>query len=263
MSIVFDRAVTYYDQTRSLAPDRHQTMIDALVQATGITPDSRVLEIGIGTGRIAVSIAEHVHRLFGIDLSLEMMGVLRGKLAGTSLNVSLSQANALELPFAETTFDTVYAVHVYHLVRHWQDALKDARRVLKPGGFFVLSFHIRRGETPNRKLRQKLAELVQEYGLSTKRPGAQNEDEIYAELETWGDPLHVVVADAWQENEVPAEILDALDRQIYSETWAIPRNVMDEITPRLRAWAEQEFGDLSQPFITDQESRWLVLQKSK
>lgn len=261
MSIVFDRAVSYYDQTRAMPPERHREMIDALVDAAKITRESRVLEIGIGTGRIAMSVAEHVRRLYGIDLSLEMMGVLRGKLAGTSHAIDLAQANALQLPFATETFDVVYAVHVYHLVQHWQDALLDARRVLKPGGSFVLSFHRRVGNTPNRKLRTELGRLLQEYGLSNKRPGAQSEDEILAELEKWNDPLRVVEASRWEQDEVPAEILDDLDRQIFSETWMIPRDVMDQITPRLHAWAVDEFGDLSQPFVTQQEARWLVAQK--
>jgi len=57
MSIVFDRAVEYYDQTRALPSDQHDVMIQALISAAAITQDSRVLEIGIGTGRIALSTA--------------------------------------------------------------------------------------------------------------------------------------------------------------------------------------------------------------
>lgn len=265
MSIVFDRAVTYYDQTRALPPERHREMIDALVSAAGITPDSRVLEIGIGTGRIALSVAEHVRRLYGIDLSLEMMGVLKTKLRDrtdkTGAAIEVAQANAVQLPFASETFDAVYAVHVYHLVQNWQDALQDARRVVKPGGSLIVSFHKRQGETPNRKLRGELARMLEAYGISNKRPGTQSEDEILAEMEKWNDPLRIVEASHWEQDEVPAEILDDLDRQIFSETWMIPRDVMDKIMPHLRAWAADTFGDLSRPIATEAEARWLVARK--
>lgn len=262
MSIVFDRAAGYYDQTRALPPEQHREMIDALVRAGGITYDSRVLEVGIGTGRIAMSVAEHVRRLYGIDLSREMMGVLRGKLAVRGHAIDLTQANAVWLPFGDETFDVVYAVHVYHLVQSWQAALSDARRVLKPGGSFIVSFHKRQGETPNRKLRRELARLLESYGISTKRPGSQTEDEILAEMEKWNDSLRIVEASRWEQDEVPAVILNELDRQIFSETWMIPRDVMDKIMPRLRDWAEDTFGDLSRPIATEAEARWLVAQKT-
>lgn len=177
MSIVFDRAVEYYDKTRALPEERHNAMINALLSETNVQRNDTVLEIGIGTGRIAMSFAEHVERLFGIDLSQEMMGVLRRKLADASLHVEMSQADALLLPFAENTFDLAYAVHVYHLVSHWQDAIGDAFRVVKSGGHFVVSFHRRAGTSPTMLLRRQMHKYAQEYGIDTRRPGAQTEDE--------------------------------------------------------------------------------------
>src|SRR5438552_3071461 len=113
MSIVFDRAVEYYDQTRAAPPERHRELIDTLIRETGVQRDDRVLEIGIGTGRIALSVAEHVKRIVGIDLSQEMMGVLRRKQAASNALIDLAQANAVYLPFPDNTFDLTYAVHVY------------------------------------------------------------------------------------------------------------------------------------------------------
>lgn len=262
MSIVFDRAVDYYDQTRALPSDLHDTMIETLVSAAGIMYDSRMLEIGIGTGRIAISTAQHVRRLFGVDLSLEMMGVLRKKLEGTALHIEIAQANALELPFEENWFDVVYAVHVYHLVHNWQNALLDARRVLKPGGRFVVNFHKREQETPNVRLRRRLKELAQAEGVDVSRPGAQTEEEILEEISKWGGNHSIVPISTTEDTEIPEKILEQLDRQIFSETWMIPRAVMDKVKPELRAWAAEQYGDLSQPIPVTYESRWLVATKS-
>lgn len=262
MSIVFDRAVDYYDQTRALPEWRHNALIAALVRETGITQDSRVLEIGVGTGRIAISVAEHVRRLFGIDLSFAMMNKLRLKLANTNLQIDIAQANALHLPFASETFDVAYAVHVYHLVENWRAALWDARRVLKPGGKLVVSFHKRDADSPNLRLRQHMRELANEYGVDTRRPGAQSEDEIYDEIVKWDAQPRIAQTSVWREQENVAEILDEIDRQIFSEVWMIPREILDQIMPRLRAWAVAQYGDPPPPIPAQYESRWLIATKT-
>lgn len=261
MSIVFDRAVEYYDQTRAMPPERHRALIDALVRETNINENSRVLEIGIGTGRIGMSVAEHVRRLFGIDLSLEMMGVLRRKLADTNLNIDIAQADAGKLPFADETFDVAYAVHVYHLVAGWQSAMRDARRIIKRGGYFVVSFHKREDDSPTARIRTQLRELAEARGVETKRPGSHSEEEILGEIRAWGDEPRIVVCSAWTEPEVPEKILEELDRQIFSETWVIPRAVMDAAMPRVREWAQETYGDLSKPIECGYETRWLITQK--
>lgn len=261
MSIVFDRAADYYDQTRALPEWRHDAMIDALVRETALTQASRVLEIGIGTGRIGISVAEHVRRLFGVDLSVEMMNKLRLKLANTNLAIDIAQANARDLPFVGSTFDVVYAVHVYHLVENWRGAIGDAFRVLRPGGKFVVSFHKRDESSPNVLLRRRMRELAQEYGIDTRRPGVQSEGETFAEIVKWDASPRVVETSVWQETEKVSEILEELDRQIFSETWTIPREVMDKLMPRLREWAKQKYGDPAPPIPAQCESRWLIATK--
>ncbi len=261
MSIVFDRAVEFYDQTRAMPPERHRAFIDGLARETDMRETSRVLEIGVGTGRIGISVAERVRHLFGIDLSVTMMGKLRLKLAATNLQIDLTQANARHLPFAAETFDVVYAVHVYHLVADWQNALRDAQRVLKRGGKFAVSFHKRDENSLNQQLRRRMRELAAEYGVDTRRPGSQSEDEIYAAMTKWNAQPRIVTTSAWQENENIADILDEIDKQTFSETWMIPRATLDQIMPRLRAWARDKFGDPAPPLPAQYAAQWLIATK--
>jgi ubiquinone/menaquinone biosynthesis C-methylase UbiE len=262
MSIVFDRAVEYYDQTRALPPEIADLPIEALTRETNLQPGARVLEIGIGTGRIAMPLATRIGHLTGVDLSLPMMDLLRAKLAETPLRIDLARADAVHLPFPDECFNLVYAAHVLHLVEGWRGAVSEARRVLKPGGRFVVSWHRRLPDSPNVLLRKELHRLAEEHSVSTKRPGAQSEEEILEALEAWGGEPRVVNVADWTEPCTPAQIIDELDRQIYSETWMIPRQVMDVVIPPLRWWAEEEFGSLNREIVSPYNFRWLVARKS-
>lgn len=261
MSIVFDRAVDFYDQTRAISPEFQDLAFGTLIRETGITPDARVLEIGIGTGRIAIPMSERIHRIFGVDLSLGMMGKLQEKLRQSPHSIFIAQADVTQLPFSNTTFDFVYGVHVLHLVKGWQDAVAEAWRVLKPGGFFVVNYHHRDALSPNVLLRNQLHALVEPRGISTKRPGAQSEDEIQQELTKWTANTRVVPVSDWTEQATPNEELYDIAHQIHSETWAIPREAMDEVMPSLREWAVAHYGDLDQPHEVRGNYSWLIAQK--
>lgn len=263
MSIVFDRAVGFYDQTRGLPPEIADLPVDALIRDIEINEGSRVLEIGIGTGRIAIPLAERLRRLTGIDLSFEMMQVLRSKTVGSGLKIDLARSDAVRLPFPGESFDIVCAVHVLHLVNDWRQAVDEAKRALKSGGYFVVSWHRRQPDSPNVVLRQKLHRIANENGINTKRPGAQSEGEIMEELAGWGGDIRIVNVVDWTEPLTPGEIIDDLDRQIYSETWMIPRPVMDFAIPKLREWAAARFGSLERSIDTPYNFRWLIARKQK
>ncbi len=182
MSIVFDRAVDFYDQTRAMPPEVAALPVETLIRETNLAPEARVLEIGIGTGRIAIPLAERIRRVTGVDLSRPMMEALTQKIAGTSLRIDVAQADVVQLPFPDECVDLIYAVHVLHLVSGWRNAVAEARRVLKSGGYLLISWHRRMPDSPNSLLRKELGRRVAGYGVSTKRPGAQSEEEILAEL---------------------------------------------------------------------------------
>ena len=67
-NVVFDRAAGYYDQTRSLPPHEAAQLADALWQVLGVTAATHVLEIGIGTGRIAGPLVQRGLTMTGVDL---------------------------------------------------------------------------------------------------------------------------------------------------------------------------------------------------
>ncbi len=134
-SVVFDRAADYYDSTRGFPPGEDKHIGALLAQVGGWNQHSRILEIAIGTGRIAVPLVPLVRKVFGVDLSLPMMSRIRTKPGGDL--IALTQADITKLPFGNHSVDGAVAVHVFHLLTHWRDALAELTRVLQPGAVLV------------------------------------------------------------------------------------------------------------------------------
>jgi len=134
-SIAFDRAAEYYDDTRGFPPGIDQDAAAIIVQAGQLTKASRVLEIGVGTGRIALPLAKHVSEVHGVDLSPAMM--LRLRLKQSDEPIYPTQADASRLPYADHSFDAAVGVHILHLIPNWQGVLTELVRVLKPDAPFI------------------------------------------------------------------------------------------------------------------------------
>ena len=94
------------------------------------TKFARFLDVGCGTGQSRQVYADRVGSYVGIDLSYEALTLARRKAS----SVGWSRADAGRLPFGDGSFDAVAFSSVLHHIPDPADALREARRVLKPGG---------------------------------------------------------------------------------------------------------------------------------
>lgn len=102
--------------------------------AIGTTPQ-RILDVGTGTGFLALLLAELGHEVTGIDLSDGMMEQGRKKAAARKLAVTFRTGDAETLPAEmESSFDVVINRHLLWTLLEPQKALQEWYRVLKPGG---------------------------------------------------------------------------------------------------------------------------------
>jgi predicted ATP-grasp superfamily ATP-dependent carboligase/ubiquinone/menaquinone biosynthesis C-methylase UbiE len=114
------------------------------VEDLSLPPGTRVLDLGCGAGYTAVALAErgyHVDALDGEQAMLDMTS-RRAQAAGVALTTELGDAH--ELKFDPGTFDLVIALGLIPWLHSPHQALSEMRRVLKPGGFLVVSSDNRR-----------------------------------------------------------------------------------------------------------------------
>ncbi len=135
----YDRAAPRYDRVIRLAEwmlfkDGRRW---AAAQARGDT-----LEIAIGTGRNLPYYADDV-RLTGIDISPAMLALAQERAQRLGRQVELRVGDAQALAFPDSSFDTVLSTLSLCTIPDAERAVREAARVLRPGGRLVLLEHVR------------------------------------------------------------------------------------------------------------------------
>lgn len=120
------------------SPIRDMESYEHTLQRTAsyLKPTDQVLELGCGTGRTALRLADHVDTITASDVSPGMLAVGR-RLAQEqkTQNVNFVQAEANQPP--DWTYDVVMTFNLLHLVQDLNATLARVHQVLKPGGLFI------------------------------------------------------------------------------------------------------------------------------
>ena len=109
-----------------------------LVDQARIQPDQRILEIGCGTGNLAI-LTKRLHpgtEVVGIDPDPKALARAQRKAGREALSMLLHRGFAEELPYPDASFDRVLSALMFHHLgpEEKEKTLDEARRVLKPGG---------------------------------------------------------------------------------------------------------------------------------
>lgn len=135
----FRKNAAHWDKLRSLYVDEAEVEA-ALLSMLGEAPIRDHLDIGTGTGRILSVLAPKVEHGVGVDQSREMLAVARANLdsAGYS-HCAVRHGDLYQLPWPDASFDFITAHQVLHYLDAPGEAIREAARVLRPGGRLVIA----------------------------------------------------------------------------------------------------------------------------
>jgi SAM-dependent methyltransferase len=248
VSVTFDRAAGFYDESRGLRPEVSELVADRVEEAVG--PAARLLEIGVGTGRIALPLHRRGREIVGVDLSLPMLDRFRAKAAAAGLPPpTVLRADAGRLPFRDAGIDAVLEVHVLHLVPTWERALEEARRVLVPGGMLLHAgggAYERGSGSPRDQVIRRFDELAFAGGGTPKAVGASRQEVLDA-LAAMGARVEELEPVTWEEPETYAEALGWVEDRVFSSHWRLPDERWRSAAAQVRAELEAAHPDLDIP----------------
>ncbi|HZR43321.1 MAG TPA: class I SAM-dependent methyltransferase [Ktedonobacteraceae bacterium] len=293
-SISFDPVAQRYDATRGYPQEVARQIAEAIDGAADGNAQTRFLEVGVGTGRVALPLAALGRNYAGIDISENMLSQLENKLRTTGwqeeslswgslpdevmerkldvqrflhqekqATMRLVKADMTDIPFYDHSFDVVIAVHVFHLVSDWQKALQEVVRILRPGGLLLRcgngNWH-KQWETGRGDIRKQWSKIVQELGGEVSRPGA-SERTVTAWLQEQGFQTEQWEVLRWQKTITPRAIFEGVAQRLWSNTWSVPDAIFALSVERLQQWMDEQYGTAIDEVSTEEEC--LVLSRTR
>ena len=130
----FRRHAAEWDRIRKLHV-ADAAVEDAIRTALADKPIRSLLDLGTGTGRMLEMFAGDIERGHGLDLSLDMLALARERLDRAGLkNCSVRQGDIYDLALPRDSFDVIIIHQVLHFLDDASRAIREAVRVLRPGG---------------------------------------------------------------------------------------------------------------------------------
>ncbi|HSB89229.1 MAG TPA: ubiquinone/menaquinone biosynthesis methyltransferase [Anaerolineales bacterium] len=130
---MFERIASRYDQlNRLMTAGQDRRWRGEVVRRAALQPGERVLDLGAGTGDLALEALRRVPaaRVVGADFAQPMLGIASRR--GANTGAAWILADALHLPFARATFDSLVSGFLLRNVSDLEAALEEQARVLKP-----------------------------------------------------------------------------------------------------------------------------------
>jgi ArsR family transcriptional regulator len=137
-AVFFARHAGEWDRIRSLHID--ERLVDtAILDSVGPQPVEQYLDLGTGTGRLLELLDGRYARGLGVDLSHDMLAAARAELAARGIKAAqLRHGDLYALQVPEAAFDLVTLHQVLHYLDEPARAIREAARVMRPGGRLIV-----------------------------------------------------------------------------------------------------------------------------
>lgn len=168
--LLYDLYAWRYDRVKQFDEKADLILISQPILAR-VQPqsDPLMLDVATGAGRLPLIMARNGSfrgHVIGLDASRRMLDFARRKVAAERFEryITLLRHDASELPFADDAFDVVTCLEALEFLPDQRAALKEMRRVLRPGGLLLTTIRIDTRWMPNRtwseeRMRRELASL--------------------------------------------------------------------------------------------------------
>ena len=243
MTLSFDAMADHFDARRGLPREALRAWMACVHDLTGHRT-VRVIEPGIGTGRISLPLAAMGHVVWGCDISLPMLDRCSqsARELGVADQVELVQADATDLPLDDGSGEIGVIAQLLYLVPDWPAVLDELARVISPGGWVI---HVSEPSTENPALSAwstTWRTLIEQTGYIHPAQ-TPTDDEIEAEFRRrWPDTRRVEIS-TWSFGQTVAQAMQDYDARLRPLYANVPELEWLETVDSFLHWGNITFDD--------------------
>lgn len=134
-----------------------ESIKNKILEMNILNKNQTVMDIGCGDGFISIAVAKSVNKVVAVDISKEMLRELAKKSKENNVtNIQLIESDGQDIPIEDDSIDIIFANMYLHHIEEPDIAIKEMRRLLKPGGkVFIADLY----EYNNIELKEKMHDL--------------------------------------------------------------------------------------------------------
>jgi len=201
---------------------------------------ARLLETGVGTGRVAAPFLAAGCRYVGVDSSPQMLARCRARFGDTGGRLALVLGDMTRLPFAAGAFDAVLAASVYRVVAPWQAAALETSRVLaRPGVLFLIQHEVAPDSLEDILSEQK-RQILARLGVGAYLEGGAGDADVARFFAAQGATVETVRTGNWTSLRTPRACIARFLRgsRVADRPWS------DPLARELEGFAVAHYGSL-------------------
>lgn len=218
----YDQLAELYDETRGGEQRGDEYAAD--IAARLLPGDGPVLEIGVGTGVVALGLGRRGRQVVGVDIASEMLRRAHGR-----VGARVARGDAMSLPFRDGTVRNAYSVWVLQAVDDASKVEAEAARVLEPGGRYVVCLT----QTPDPD--DAVGRILEAMGAEVRRhlQTTRHVDPPVEQILEWGRASGLSgsvdhIRREWQSS--PAVAVDGITRRMWAGIRALDEETIERIS---------------------------------